>query len=306
MFDRPCPRCGNLLGHFDKRCAICGFDRGHAAPSPIGPPRSPGSALDTSGATGSDIDGDVTLGPFGPDQLPLDAPANALVRIDLKPWHSNSREVLKERLHALVIPQRWDNEILGVLGAYLGQVAPIVRDVNDELEPSIDATGAVDLDCSALEPAALTALSKTLDESRLTFHLSADGLRVAARDRARVTRVLDDIRAGNLVKPVAPNDLEYDNGLWADGDDHAFAALDALYQAVDAVRRHPDRLRGIDELADACTRCPIGAPFGMEPAIWHDLVSEAGALAQASSDLDADEIHTRATTLYERLHDLVA
>ena len=83
-------------------------------------------------------------------------------------------------------------------------------------------------------------------------------------------------------------------------------ALDALYKAVDAVRRHPDRLHEIDRLADACTRCPIGAPFGMEPAIWHDLVSEAGELAQASSGLDTDEIHTRATTLYERLHNLVA
>ena len=121
--------------------------------------------------------------------------------------------MLEERLRALVIPQRWDNEILGVLGAFLDEVTPILREIIDELEPPIDATDTVVLDCSDFESAALAALSKTLDESRLTFRLSAVGLRVAARDRTRATRVLNDIRAGNIVKSVAPDDSELDDGL---------------------------------------------------------------------------------------------
>ena len=234
------------------------------------------------------------------------APADTLVRIDLKAWHSNSRQVLQERLHALFIPQRWDGKTLGVLGMYLDQVTPIVREVTDELEPQVDSINAVVLDCSGLDPVALTALSKTLDESRLAFRISADELKVDARDRNRATRVLDDIRAGNFVNSFTPDAAEQNDDLQTEGEDHAFEALNVLYLAVDAVRRHPGRIHEIDALAEACTRCPIGAPFGIEPAMWHDLVSEAGALAQASSDLDIDVIRTRATTLYERLHNLVA
>lgn len=214
--------------------------------------------------------------------------------------------VLQEHLHNLVIPQRWDDHVLGVFGAYLDQVAPIIREIIADLESTLDATDAFVLDTSCLEPAALEVIAKTLDEPRVVFRLSDGVLSVAERDHARATRVLNDLRAGNLGTPVVLDDSEQNDELQIEDEDHAYVALDALYEAADALRRHPDRHHEVDKLADACARCPIGAPFGMEPAMWHGVVFDAGALAEASSDLDVDEIRTRAATLYERLHNLVA
>ena len=108
-------------------------------------------------------------------------------------------------------------------------------------------------------------------------------------------------------EPVAFEDVTAGDDTFADeGEDHAYEALDALFGAVDAVRRHPDRALVIDELAQACSRCPIGAPFGISPAIWHDLVAEAGQLARQSDDLDIDTLRARATTLHDRLKQFVA
>lgn len=308
MFDRPCPQCNQPLGRFAKRCLFCGWARGSTLPrTPEHSTLSP-SPIEGEVAAGThDVEAVDRIGPFLPDALPDDAPAAALVLVDLSAWHSNSRATATERLHSLVIPKRWEGETLAFLGAYLDQVARIISDVEDLLEPHLDPSDSVSFDCSDLGAAARTALIGALDEARLAYQLTEGELQVDADDRGRVDRILLDLRAGNVAEPVGFEDVTAGDDTFADeGEDHAYEALDALFGTVDAVRRHPDRALAIDELAQACSRCPIGAPFGISPAIWHDLVAEAGQLARQSDDLDIDTLRARATTLHDRLKQFIA
>jgi hypothetical protein len=50
-------------------------------------------------------------------------------------------------------------------------------------------------------------------------------------------------------------------------------------------------------------RCPF---CGWARGSAHDLVAEAGQLAQQAADLDSETLHAEATTLHERLKQLVA
>lgn len=301
--ERACPRCGQPRKRLAGRCSFCELEWGHppsegTGSSPVLDP--PGSPLTLS----EPPEGHEVLGPFALDRVPDRVPADALVRIDLKVWHSHSRSKLDDDLRALIIPHRWDGHVLSFLGAQLPQVVEQTRHIVEQVEPTLDGAQVVHLDVGDLSAGAIVRLRRTFDGAQLPFRMLSGDLEVSESDHDRVARILNDLRATDIASSEPPNLPSDETGDL--GDDHAFAALDALYGAVDGLRRHPVSITAADHLADVCARCPVSSPYGLEPALWHDLVAEAGALATATSEREAAETRSRATTLYERLRAIVA
>lgn len=282
---------------------MCALKRGH--PSTEGARSSP--VRNPSGSTAAlqdQPDHHDVLGPFTPKALPSEAPANALVRIDLKAWHTHSRKALDVDLKALVIPRRWDDHVLSFLGAQLPQVAERIQYITDKVEPTLAGAPVLRFDIGDLSSGAVTILRRILDDAQFPFRIAAEELEVSEPDHDRVARILRDIRATDTASQEPP-------ALTADDADDpndavAFASLDALYGAVGELRRHPGSRHAADHLADVCARCPISSPYGLEPVLWHDLVAEAGALAGDSQDLDEGVARRRVASLYDRLKAIVA
>jgi hypothetical protein len=220
------------------------------------------------------------------------------VLFELDEWEEPARAALTTALTDAGIEHSWESTTL-VVSADDEDRAELVMDrVDDELALALDPSADhVAYDLSAWTDEQRVGLAEVLAEAGIANGWDGDELFVHAIDEQRV----DELFA-NLADPDAA--LEAD----AAGGFATAEAMSELFVAADRLMNDPEDHEGTLSLIDA-SRAAAGAaaPYGIDEALWGDVVGAAGALATlvSSTDADLDVVIEQATALRQALRPLV-
>jgi hypothetical protein len=117
---------------------------------------------------------------------------------------------------------------------------------------------------------------------------------IAEADADHVDQLVDHVDS-----PDALTEEDDDGGRAAD-------VLSALYVSSDVLQHDPDVTAAVVELLEALERAPDLAPYGIEAAVWDDVLARATTVADLlAEDGDPDAVAAAARALRELVRPLV-
>jgi hypothetical protein len=138
------------------------------------------------------------------------------------------------------------------------------------------------------------SLAGSLARDGIAHRWEAGELVVAESDSEQVDELVDQI--------------DHPDALTEEGDDGDLGAdvLSALYVSSDVLQHDPTVTAAVVELLEALERAPELPPYGIDAAVWEDVLTRATAVADLlAEDDDQDDVAAAARSLRELVRPLV-
>jgi hypothetical protein len=244
----------------------------------------------------------------GDDAHPLDLPEEDQVVYELGDWPLDMQAAAAEALAEAEIPHAFDGTDLVVHVDWEEAVDELLDDieragVGDERDGDGEGDAAerggrvggdvvYELDDWPLEQR--DRLSEQLAAQDIPYRWEDEtSLVVLEADEARAELVLDEIEFpdGQSVE-VAEAEVDEEDALddeQAEAEETSFEVLSLLYLAADRLKGNPLDADGLADLNTAIEEADIDVPpYGITPGVWHTVVEQANALADAITDDDQE------------------
>jgi hypothetical protein len=240
------------------------------------------------------------------DVNPLDLPEEDQVIYELGDWPLDMQAAAAEALAEAEIPHAFDGTDLFVHVDWEEAVDQLLDDieraaVGDEQDGDGDGAergghfgGDVVYELDDWTADQRDSLSEQLTAQDIPYRWEDDtSLVVLEADEARAELVLDEIEFpdGKSVE-AAEAELDEADALddeQSEAEETSFEVLSLLYLAADRLKGNPLDADGLADLNTAIEEADIDVPpYGITPGVWHTVVDQANALADAITDEDED------------------
>jgi hypothetical protein len=221
---------------------------------------------------------------------------------DCSDWAGESRALLDAMLSSADIRHTWLGTVLEVPTEEEERVDAVIDEVMNAAEASLDPErDKVVYEVATWSSALQQSLAQSLAVAEIAYEWDEHGdLVIYADDEERVEEIFD-----GLPDPDDP-DLVGDDGIEVQDQ------LSRLFVAAGHLAKRPtdsDSVVAAAEVADRIEQ--ISVPFGFEPAVWRNLVTQSTFLRDAlieedpNAQLDDDELKQRASDLRDFLRQYV-
>jgi hypothetical protein len=240
-----------------------------------------------------EADGDEPAGDGRPRWSPPERSDDHLT-YDCSDWAGESRALLDAMLSSADIRHTWLGTVLEVPIEEEDRVDAVIDEVMAAAVASLDAgRDKVVYEVATWSSALQQSLAQSLVVAEIAYEWDEHGdLVVYADDEERVEEIFD-----GLPDPDDP-DLIGDDGIEVQDQ------LSRLFVAAGHLAKRPNDSDSVVAAADVADRIEqISVPFGFEPAVWRNLVTQAAELRDAlveedpDAQLDDDELMEKASTL---------
>jgi hypothetical protein len=221
---------------------------------------------------------------------------------DCSDWAGESRALLDSMLSSADIRHTWLGTVLEVPVDEEDRVDAVIDEVMAAAEASLEAgRDKVVYEVATWSSALQQSLAQSLVVAQIAYEWDERGdLVVYADDEERVEEIFDA-----LPDPDDP-DLVGDDGIEVQDQ------LSRLFVAAGHLAKRPTDSDSVVAAADVADRIEqISVPFGFEPAVWRNLVTQSTFLRDAlieedrDAQLDDDELKERALELRNFLRQYV-
>lgn len=279
MATRQCPQCGGEYLATVERCVDCKVDLVDGA---------------AQAASRTDVGAASLAGRVTEDR------ATGRIRYALDDWATETRVMIGQLLSGEEIPFLWEAGTLVVMAEFRVQVDGVVayaEAAGAVFEPGTE-TSTYELDEWSDDQ--VNRLADALASAELRFEFDMEGnLVVAACDEEALEEIFDALELDD--EDVADVDLDA-------ATQDVQAVLSDLFVAVDRLRRDARNHEGVLGLVAAAEVVEtLVIPFGFEPAVWNEIVSETRRLRSALEEdsMTDSEIEMNAGDLRILLHSYV-
>lgn len=220
--------------------------------------------------------------------LPDAATADGETAYDLAAWAGESRVMVEQLLEGEGVPHAWQGTTLLVPSAFETRVDPLIDHVELTTLPTLDPDAElVAYDLSDWSDEMQTHLVGILHDDGIPYEFDVEGdLVVEAERQQRVEEIIDAVEFPDAL----PLDGDGDDALPLDaGGVDAQQVLSDLFVASDRLYKSARDHEGVLALVDAADQAEsIGLPYGFDPAVWKDIVTQATGL-RAAFEGEVDE-----------------
>lgn len=221
--------------------------------------------------------------------LPDAATADGETAYDLAAWAGESRVMVEQLLEGEGVPHAWQGSTLLVPSAFETRVDPLIDHVELTTLPTLDPDAElVAYDLSDWSDEMQTHLVGILHADGIPYEFDVEGdLVVEAERQQRVEELIDEVEFPDAL-PLDGEDGDEDGDGDGDGELADAAGVDAqqvlsdLFVASDRLYKSARDHEGVLGLVDAADQAEsIGLPYGFDPAVWKDIVTQATGLRAA-------------------------